>query len=211
MSNDNRVYQICLQAFTEIFATISHELKNTLAIINENSGLLEDLIMISGDTIESNRVQAATDSIQKQVNRSDIIIKTMNRFAHSADKVISTTPVIQLLTDVVKLTERKAAGVELSIIIESDDSYAITGELPIIEALTYYILAGAYSSNVGEEKTLTITVSETDKSTDISFRAENFSFEITNEKRELIDTLCNYLHAELTEDTCNYTISLQGH
>ncbi len=208
MENENRVYQICLQAFTEIFAITSHELKNTLAIINENSGLLEDLIMMSGDTIESNRVQSAADSILKQVNRSDLIIKTMNRFSHTADKVISTTSTLQFLTDIIKLTERKAAGTELSVTVECDASSAITGELPVIESLTYYILSAAYSSQATGEKTLTVKVTDTDKFTEILFQPNNFSFDIISEKAEVIEILCNYLNTKLTKDTDCYAIRL---
>ena len=36
-----------LQFFGKMTASISHEIKNVLAIINENAGLLEDLALLS--------------------------------------------------------------------------------------------------------------------------------------------------------------------
>ena len=49
-----------LQFFGRISASISHELKNVLAIINENAGLLEDLTSMAdrGKPIDSARLKA---------------------------------------------------------------------------------------------------------------------------------------------------------
>lgn len=210
MDNENRVYQICLQAFTEVFAITSHELKNCLAIINENSGLLDDLIMISGETIESSRVQTAAESTQKQVNRSDIILKTMNRFAHTADRLVCASPVAEILSDIVKLTDRKAAGVELTVTVNCDEAYSITGELPVIEALIYNTLSVSYSSEQAGKKQLSLLVSQTEDQTRIAFQPDNYSFVISEEKKAIIETLCSYLNAEAVEENNNFVLVLKS-
>jgi hypothetical protein len=77
-----------LQFFGKMAASISHELKNVLAIINENAGLLEDLTIMAekGMPMDPQRLKTQASRIMKQIRRGDDIIKSMNRFAHSADE-----------------------------------------------------------------------------------------------------------------------------
>ncbi|MEE4113608.1 MAG: histidine kinase dimerization/phospho-acceptor domain-containing protein [Desulfobacteraceae bacterium] len=73
--------------FGEISASISHEIKNVLAIINESAGLLQDLVMMieKGMPPPTERLSGLAQSMVRQVKRGDRIVKDMNRFAHSAD------------------------------------------------------------------------------------------------------------------------------
>ncbi|WP_319761464.1 sensor histidine kinase [Maridesulfovibrio sp.] len=73
--------------FGQISAAISHDLKNVLAIINEDAGLLQDLSLMveKGLELDPPRLVKLAGKIQNQVKRGDTIIKNMNRFAHSVD------------------------------------------------------------------------------------------------------------------------------
>ena len=84
-----------LQFFGQISASISHELKNVLAIINENAGLLEDLALMAdrGKPIDPERLIKMAATVKRQIGRADGIIKNMNRFAHSADHPVETVDV----------------------------------------------------------------------------------------------------------------------
>ncbi|MGA6927645.1 MAG: hypothetical protein WBY88_18290, partial [Desulfosarcina sp.] len=55
--------------FGEMSASISHEIKNVLAIIHENAGLLQDLLMMSekGLPLSSERLSRLAQSILRQV------------------------------------------------------------------------------------------------------------------------------------------------
>ena len=77
-----------LQFFGKMSASISHEMKNVMAIINENAGLLEDLTVMAekGMPIDPERLKTQASRIMKQIRRGDDIIKGMNRFAHSVDE-----------------------------------------------------------------------------------------------------------------------------
>lgn len=76
-----------LTFFGTISASISHELKNALAIINESAGLIEDFTVMvqKGLPLDPERLKTVAVRIQKQVHRADGIVKNMNRFAHSVD------------------------------------------------------------------------------------------------------------------------------
>ena len=82
MTTDERRVAIGgVRFFGKMTASATHELKNTLAIINENAGLLEDLSMIaqSGNSLSSERVHDISKRVSRQVKRADVILKRLNR------------------------------------------------------------------------------------------------------------------------------------
>lgn len=106
-----------LQFFGSVTASISHEIKNVLAIINENAGLLEDLALMAekGRPLEIERVKTLAGKVKDQVRRGDEIIKNMNRFAHSVDSFVERVDLDEVLSLVIKLAHRPASmkGVRL--------------------------------------------------------------------------------------------------
>jgi C4-dicarboxylate-specific signal transduction histidine kinase len=92
-------------------ASISHEIKNVLAIINENAGLLEDLALMAdrGAAIETRRLENMSRVVMKQVDRADAIMKNMNRLAHSVDESIKTIDLKDILELLVALSGRFAS------------------------------------------------------------------------------------------------------
>ena len=83
-----------LHCFGAISASVSHELKNALAIINENAGLLEDLSFMAekGLPLEPAKLKSLAASIGKQIQRADGIIRNMNHFAHSTIDLLNHLP-----------------------------------------------------------------------------------------------------------------------
>jgi len=77
-----------LAFFGKVSATACHELKNVLAIINENNGLLEDMAFMAqkGRAIEPERLGRVCEGISKQVRRADELLQYVSRFAHSVDQ-----------------------------------------------------------------------------------------------------------------------------
>jgi signal transduction histidine kinase len=100
-----------LQFFGKMMASISHEIKNVLAVINENAGLLEDLVRMAdrGAAIEPQRLKNMSQTVMKQVSRADAIAKNMNRLAHSVDESISTVDLNDILELLVALSHRFAS------------------------------------------------------------------------------------------------------
>jgi signal transduction histidine kinase len=109
-----------LNCFGSISASISHELKNALAVINENAGLLEDLSLMAekGLPLDPARLKKLADSIGKQIQRADGIIQNMNRFAHSIDEAVTCIDLTDTLALTIALSSRQAAmkGVSLNVI-----------------------------------------------------------------------------------------------
>jgi signal transduction histidine kinase len=76
-----------LQFFGKMSAANAHEIKNALAVINENAGLLEDLTVVAerGVPLDLQRLKRVATVIKQQVARADHIAKSSNRFSHSVD------------------------------------------------------------------------------------------------------------------------------
>lgn len=100
-----------IQFFGKIAASVSHEIKNVLAIINENAGLMEDFTLMAeqGAAIDPQRLKAMARALMKQVQRADTILKNLNRFAHSADAPLQTIDLNDVMGLLVALSSRFAA------------------------------------------------------------------------------------------------------
>jgi len=72
--------------FGKMSASATHEIKNTLAIINENIGLMDDLSMMAHDGMLScEQINRISKNIKNQVKRSNYILQKLNKFSHSVD------------------------------------------------------------------------------------------------------------------------------
>ncbi|WP_456385216.1 histidine kinase [Desulfolithobacter sp.] len=109
-----------LAFFGKITASLSHELKNVLAIINENSGLIEDYMLMadSGTEIDPERLSGLAARIDRQVERANGLVNRLNAFAHSVDHPVQDVDIGQLLELAAKLSHRilSGYGVEVEII-----------------------------------------------------------------------------------------------
>jgi C4-dicarboxylate-specific signal transduction histidine kinase len=90
--------------FGKMSASATHEIKNTLAIINENIGLMEDLSMMAPDGMLScEQINSVAKNIKTQIQRSNNIIQRLNQFSHSVDlseQVVDYEKTVQLTVDI---------------------------------------------------------------------------------------------------------------
>jgi nitrogen-specific signal transduction histidine kinase len=139
----------CVLVFAKISAAISHEIKNTLSIINENAGLLEDYAQMAedGGGVSLERVRSVTQTIAKQVDRSNTIMKNLNRFAHSADTCLAHGNLQETLSLVVALADRQAAMKNITISLECPSDVALSTYLISFESLVYLTLLTLFQSS----------------------------------------------------------------
>jgi len=100
-----------VQFFGKMVASLSHEIKNVFAIVHENAGLLEDLIILSekGVPLDPERLKGLAVRMRDQIIRGNEIVQNMNRFAHSADVPIESIDLNQMLELLSNLFQRAAA------------------------------------------------------------------------------------------------------
>jgi signal transduction histidine kinase len=116
--DEHALGQAGLRFFGKMTASVSHEIKNVLSIINESAGLLDDLTLLAdkGMPIDPARIKAQAGKIMKQIQRADGIIKLMNRFAHSVDEPVKSVDLCDMMELVAGLSARFASmrGVDLA-------------------------------------------------------------------------------------------------
>jgi len=152
-----------VQFFGKMSASISHDLKNVLAVINENAGLLDDLCLMAGKgkPLDPGRLKRLAEEVKNQIRRGDRIITYMNTFAHSADSESVAIDLRELLGLLVELSSRHASmrGVRLEIDRPSDAVTITTSPFVLLNLLWFcldYAMAAAgpgKTVELGAEKT----------------------------------------------------------
>lgn len=96
--------------FGRITASLSHEMKNVLATINEFSGLLGDLLYAAdrGRPLDHNKLRNISRQIIRQVARAEELIRRLNRFSHSVELPQASCDIRELIMDLTTLTNRFA-------------------------------------------------------------------------------------------------------
>ena len=164
--------QTGLQFFGRISASISHEIKNVLAVVNENAGLLEDFTLMAdrGKPIDPARLKLMAAAVQKQVDRADEILKNMNRFAHSIDQTITTIDLNQMFELVIALTARFAAMRGVKVDLQLPGSQLTISTAPFFLMNLLWLCLDFSMSASGDEKRVELVVEETKNSVRIRFR-----------------------------------------
>ncbi|WP_207262573.1 HAMP domain-containing histidine kinase [Desulfovibrio sp. Huiquan2017] len=152
-----------LRFFGRISASVSHEIKNVFAVINEAAGLIEDLTLMAGRgmPLQPERLKSAANSIQGQVKRGDAIVRNMNAFAHSTDEDVREVNLIEALKLAVDLTSRFADMRRIKLTVGESESVSMAACPFDLTRLLHSSMAAAFDS-MQPGDTLVITVSPAD-------------------------------------------------
>ncbi|WP_461209277.1 sensor histidine kinase [Desulfocurvus sp. DL9XJH121] len=117
-----------LAFFGAICASVSHELKNSLAMINENAGLMQDLLAMAerGRPLDSAMLAIASERIARHVAKANQVIGNLNRFAHLADHPVLAVDLAEDAALAVALHGRLAAQREVELTLAP-----AAGEVPL--------------------------------------------------------------------------------
>ena len=137
-----------LAFFGKVSTTACHELKNVLAIINENNGLLEDMVFMTrkGRAIEPEQLGRVCEGIAKQVSRADELLQHVNRFAHSVDQFEDEIDLEDCCRLVVFLARRLTAARKLTVEVETapeGSARLARGNLFLVENMVWTALLEA--------------------------------------------------------------------
>lgn len=150
----------CVLVFAKISAAISHEIKNTLSIINENAGLLEDYAQMTehSEGVAVERILAVTETIAKQVDRSNAIMKNLNCFAHSADTSLAHGNLEETLSLIVALTNHQAVMRNITTTLDCSPDIALSTYLLPFESLIFLTLLTLFEKSAeGSELNIKVT------------------------------------------------------
>lgn len=99
-----------LRFFGAITASVTHDLNNVIAITDQTSGLIQDMIVAekSGTPLSIGRLSDAIDATQKQSRRALEIIRRLNEFAHSTDEPEVVFDVTKAIENLIEISRRFA-------------------------------------------------------------------------------------------------------
>ncbi len=108
--SENQTQLSGLRFFGRMSASIAHDIRNVIAVISENAGLLEDLCLMAekGPPLDPARLKRVAGNIKDQVRRGDRILTTMSRFAHSVDEALAEIDAAELVEILTALSTRFA-------------------------------------------------------------------------------------------------------
>lgn len=154
-----------LRFFGLISASLSHEIKNALAVISESAGLAEDLLLMAekGAPMDVPRFMKSIQKIQAHVMRTDGIVKNMNTFAHSMDEPVRRADVGEILALTAALTRRlmDMQGITLRLDEPAEPAALVTAPF-YLKSLLWLLLEFAMEHRGGED-TLNLSAEKEEK------------------------------------------------
>jgi len=148
-----------LQFFGKMSASISHEIKNVLAVINENAGLLDDLTLLAekGKPIDPARLRRLAEAVMKQIRRADGIVKNMNKFAHSVDEPIKAVNLVEVLEIMLELSNRLAAMRSVTVNLQYSGGPVVIQTRPFFLENVIWLCLDLAINLAGAQKTITLS------------------------------------------------------
>lgn len=149
-----------LAFFGQVNASISHELKNIMAIISETAGLLNDITDMASDgrAIDSDLLQSSARSIMEEIHRGFKTIRQMNRFAHCVDKPVEPVLLEELLGMVINIAGYLAySGTTRLCTLPTEKETVVTSPF-MLAAIVYQALTFSYR-NSGPDAEIEIEIS----------------------------------------------------
>ena len=199
-----------LQFFGKMTASISHEIKNVLAIINENAGLLEDLVLMAdgGAEIEPLRLKNMSRTVMKQVSRADATMKNMNRLAHSVDESIRAIDLNDLLELLVALSNRFASTRGVGIQLKRNEGLVELRTSPFFLMNLLWLCLDFAMDAAGEDKIVELVPQNTETGIEIFFKRLGglAGTPVKPFPAEPEKGLCDLLHTELEVSTGNQEV-----
>lgn len=103
-------------------AGVAHEINNPLAIINEKAGLVQDILQISSEFPQKEKVQGLVASVIGSVERASRVTHRLLGFARHMEVALETIDLEELTRDVIGFLGKEAAyrNVRLEISKEED-------------------------------------------------------------------------------------------
>jgi len=194
-----RLKQEGLAFFGAITASLSHELNNAFAIINEHGGLLQDLLLGTqqGVPMDDRKLQRISRKIGAQVERGNALIRRLNRFAHSADSESREIDLAELLGDIVGLSQRLAGLRMMQLELRPGPEPVRLVSNPFFLQQAVFVAFQLFWDNAEANRLVTVVPEASGPGVRIVIAgARTVAPEASGEKRELLSILMEELRGE---------------
>lgn len=130
-----------LEFMGKVTASSTHEIKNQLAVINEQSRLLQEMLIMArqGKEVNPDRLEQLIERVVARVDQADQAVRRLNAFAHSADAERTSADPQQTIAALLRIFERIASLKEISINFDSVQNCGEIFQRPIYLEQTVWI------------------------------------------------------------------------
>lgn len=103
-----------------VVASYSHEIQNILAIINESTGLMHDLLTLKKKDLadQVQRFAKTLEDVGEQVQRGQELSSHLNTLAHSPDKEVGGVDVVHSMQTIFALSNRLVKNKRMKLRLE---------------------------------------------------------------------------------------------
>ncbi len=146
-----------LASVGRLAAGVAHEINNPLAIISEKAGLIEDLLNLSGDFKNKERISVQIGGVAQAVERCKVITHRLLGFARRMDVSLESINLNNLLLEVWGFLDKEALyrGAQLEVAL-ADDLPAIKSDRGLLQQIFLNLLNNALDA-IDHEGMISIT------------------------------------------------------
>jgi two-component system NtrC family sensor kinase len=136
-----------LSSIGQMAAGVAHEVNNPLAIINEKTGLMQDLLLAMPELEKRDKFLALADSILQSVERARGITYRLLGFARRLEGSYETLDLNQVLINVIGFVQKEADDRNVSILLDlEEDLEQIVSDQGQLEQVFLNILNNALAA-----------------------------------------------------------------
>jgi hypothetical protein len=171
---DPRITEIMLDFFGRVTASATHEIKNGLAVMNEQSRLAGELLELSrqGRDLDPDRLEVLIGRVVDRIGQTDLVVRRLNRFAHSADLGRDSCQAGEIMVLMAQMHQRLASTKGISLTwTEDGPASAPVAKACLVQLALWACLEGMIAASVEGGQVGLSLKREQDRVT-FSFRAE---------------------------------------
>lgn len=147
-----------LEFMGKVTASSTHEIKNQLAVINEQSRLLQEMLIMArqGKEVDPDRLEQLIGRVVARVEQADQAVRRLNAFAHSADADRTSADPVQTIAALLRIFERIASLKEISLNFDSEQNCGEISQRPIYLEQAVWICLESMVGQAGKQSELRI-------------------------------------------------------
>jgi C4-dicarboxylate-specific signal transduction histidine kinase len=165
-----------LAFFGAVTASVSHELNNVISIIDQTTGLVEDIVAAAerGAPISAEKLEQIVGSLQRHTSRGLEIIKRLNKFAHSSDVPRREYDINEAAGNVVELSRRLAGLKRVNLDVHvSSAPVMVNGNPFLVQQLIFASIQRALQ-DAGRDETISVRVESAKSGAEVNVDAPQF-------------------------------------
>jgi signal transduction histidine kinase len=147
-------------------AGVAHEINNPLAIINENAGLLKDLVGIEDRPLDRERLARIAATVQRSVERCGTITHRLLGFAKRMEPRTEDIDLVGLLEETLSFHGKEANYRSIAVRVDADDDLPVVhSDRGLLQQVFVNILSNAFAAVSDNQGCIDIALRRQDENT----------------------------------------------